>query len=313
MSDTIFLQDIGGRTEQQDTLAIFKLDKQIFMVVADGMGGHQGGALASTTLVNIAENHFLLNNKETENPNAFFSAIIDETRDRLKVLSEDRNIDPNTTVIFALKKDNILYYAYIGDSRLYIFEEKNRLIFRTRDDSLPEMLFKNNQITEEEIATHPQQNVLTKSIGINSTDTLTFGEYKFDKYKEYRVMLASDGLWAMIKDEELYQELFSEHSLELSSKKLLGMAKYRGGKEGDNISIATLSIEKKKYPFIFIGAFIVIASIIGSLYFYNTNLSSSTTTLPNIEDNNRSPIEEQSSQKRENATPMNMNQNWTTG
>ena len=305
-----FIQDIGGRTEQQDSLAIFKLENQIFMVVADGMGGHEGGALASTTLINIAENHFLLKNRETENPNAFFSTIVEETRERLKMLSKDRNIDPNTTVIFALKKDNILHYAYIGDSRLYIFEKKKKLIFRTRDDSLPEMLFKNNQITEEEIATHPQQNVLTKSIGINSTDTLTFGEHKFDRDKEYRIMLASDGLWAMIKDEELYQELFSEQTLKISSKKLLSMAKYRGGKEGDNISIATLNIDKNGYPrSYFIGASLFLVSVMLGFYFYN--IPSSTTPVPSIEGNRSDTTE--ASPKQENAIPMNMNQNWTTG
>jgi serine/threonine protein phosphatase PrpC len=312
MNNYTFLQDIGGRTEQQDSLSIFTLEKQVFMVVADGMGGHQGGALASATLLNIAENHFLLNNREAQNPNAFFSAIVEETKERLKILSKGRNIDPNTTVVFSLIKDNILYYAYIGDSRLYIFEKKGKLLFRTRDDSLPEMLFKNNQIKEEEIATHPQQNVLTKSIGVNSTDTLTFGEYKLNRDKEYRIMLASDGLWAMINDEELYKELFSEHSVELSSKKLLSMAKYRGGKEGDNISIATIDIEKRGYPIKhFIGGFLFVLSIALGLYFYN---SSSTTNSSTIENNHSNTIEEEKPYpNKKDAIPMNMNQNWTTG
>ena len=304
-----FLQDIGGRTEQQDSLAIFSLENQVFMVVADGMGGHQGGALASSTLLNIAENHFLLNNKETENPNAFFSVIVEETKDRLKVLSKDRSLDPNTTVIFALLKDRTLYYGYIGDSRLYIFEKKDRLIFRTRDDSLPEMLFKNNQIREDEIATHPQQNVLTKSIGVDSTDTLTFGEHKLSRHKEYRIMLASDGLWAMIKDEELYQELFSEHSTELSSKKLLSMAKYRGGKSGDNISIATLDVDKKRYPrsYIITISLILISIVVAlSLYLSSTDTQS-------IDSNSSETIEKNTTHKKENLIPINMNQNWTTG
>jgi serine/threonine protein phosphatase PrpC len=266
-----FLKDIGGRAEQQDSVSIFTLEKQIFMVVADGMGGHKGGAVASSTLLKIAENSFLFhNNSINSSPKEFFNKIIEETKEALREKSYAQNIDPNTTVIFALIVKNTLYYAYIGDSRLYLFEKKKKLLFRTRDHSLPEMLFKNGEIREQEIATHPQQNVLTKAIGGDSLDIAEYGEIKLNPYKEYRILLASDGLWAMIKDEELYNELFSEKDIEIATKKLLNVAKYRGGKKGDNISIATLSIEKKSlkelYSFL---AFLLVFALIFSLFSFN--------------------------------------------
>jgi serine/threonine protein phosphatase PrpC len=276
MMQYTFLKEIGGRAEQQDSVSIFTLEKQTFMVVADGMGGHLGGALASSTLLRIAEKNFLFHNKSIDNsPKEFFNKIIEETKETLRDKYYTKNIDPNTTVIFALIIKNTLHYAYIGDSRLYLFEKKKKLLFRTRDHSLPEMLFKNGQISEEEISTHPQQNVLTKSIGIDSLDIAEYGEIKLSPYKEYRILLASDGLWAMIKDEELYNELFSENSIEISAKKLLNVAKYRGGKNGDNISIAILSIEKKSLKlFYYFLAFLLIISLIFTLFSFNKESSS---------------------------------------
>ena len=271
-----FLKDIGGRAEQQDSVSIFELEKQIFMVVADGMGGHLGGALASSTLLKIAERSFLFHNNSINNsPKEFFHNIIEETKKTLEEKYNTKNIDPNTTVIFALIINNTLHYAYIGDSRLYLFEKKKKLLFRTRDHSLPEMLFKNGQISEEEISTHPQQNILTKSIGIDSLDIAEYGEIKLNSYKEYRILLASDGLWAMIQDEELYNELFSENSIEISTKKLLNIAKYRGGKKGDNISIATLAIEKKSLKLLYYFlTFLLIIGLVFTLFSFNKESSS---------------------------------------
>jgi len=264
-----FLKDIGGRTEQQDSVGIFKIDHKIFMVLADGMGGHEGGKLASNTLLNIAEDKFLLHHKQIKTPYSLFTSIVEETKDELKKLSKGTALDPNTTAVFVLIDKYKLYYAYLGDSRFYLFEKNKQLIFRTRDDSLPEMLFKNNEITEDEISTHPQQNVLTKSIGINSTDSLSFGTITLSPYKEYRILLGSDGLWALLNEVEMYQELFSLHPLALSSKKLLSMAKYRGGSNGDNISIATVIVKKKKISN-YIPLIVFIIAMVSILYFFSS-------------------------------------------
>jgi len=267
-----FFSDIGGRDKQEDSVEIFESKNHLFMVLADGMGGHKGGEIASSTLLKVAKSYFSLHREMLYSPFEFFTSIINETQYRLKEKYIDTAFNPNTTLVMALIVDNILYYCYIGDSRLYLFEKKRGLIFRTRDDSVPEMLFQQKKIKEKEIDTHPQQNILTKSLGMESTDIASFGEIKLYKSKEYIALLASDGFWAMLSSKDIYRELFfSKKSLESSTKNLLNIAKNRGGKKGDNISIASTLIEKKSYDFnIFIYIIISILLLIGvGFYFFD--------------------------------------------
>jgi len=290
-----FYKDIGGRTKQEDSVGIFELENYLFIVLADGMGGHKGGEIASSTLVEVAKSYFHLHSEMFYSPFEFFTSIINETQYRLKERYIDTSFDPNTTFVMALIIDNILYYCHIGDSRLYIFEKRKGLIFRTRDDSVPEMLFQQKKIKEEEIDTHPQQNILTKSLSMKSTDTASFGEMKLSKSKEYIALLASDGLWAKIKPKEIYKELFySKNSFEFSIKNLLNIAKDRGGENGDNISIASVVIEKKEHSFgLFIYIIFSILLLFGfGLYFFD---------------------KEKSISKEQNRSNQILNQNWNIG
>ena len=265
-----FCQDIGGRKEQEDAVEVFESKNHLFMVLADGMGGHEGGAIASSILLETAKGYFSSHPELLYSPFKFFTSIIQESIYRLKEQYIDTTLDPNTTLVMALIVENTLYYCYIGDSRLYLFEKKKGLIFRTRDDSIPEILFQQKKITEEEISTHSEQNVLTKSLNMKSTDRPSLGKIKLSKSKEYRILLASDGLWAMIDAINIYKELFySSNTLEVSTKNLLKIAKNRAGKHGDNISIATVVIERKhRYNFRILTSMILFILLLLGFVFY---------------------------------------------
>jgi len=271
----IYLRDdIGGRDEQQDSCAIFKGKYFLFMVLGDGMGGHKGGALASKTLIEESEKLFeLYQEKSIPSPKIFFQEIIDNLQERLKqYVEEDPDIDPHTTCVFALIQDNILHAGHIGDSRVYIFIDK-KFLKRSRDHSVVEIHLINGDITEEEMATHPDQNRLLKSIGGHKAVSVTYQNEKLPEDKENAVLICSDGFWEQISTPQMEEEIFTK-PLNISVDNMVDFARTKGGETGDNISVAVWKsdinsnkfsfFKKKRYLFLSILWFLLFC---GLLYF----------------------------------------------
>ncbi len=237
---TTYRRDIGARESQQDSVDIIKDKDNILMVIGDGMGGHTGGAKASEILINISKRAFCGNNYK--NPEEFFNSVIATSYKEITIFSEESGEDPNTTASFALLKGNTIHYGYIGDTRIYIFD-KNGLITRTRDDSVPEILYQLGEIKEEEIATHHEQNKLTKSLGSYKLNRVFYRNYTLKENKEYMVIVCSDGFWTQISNAEMHT-LFTVEEMDINRKleELIELSKQRAGDRADNISIAFTKI-----------------------------------------------------------------------
>ena len=238
----IYKKDIGARASQQDNVNILEDKGNILMVLGDGMGGHTGGAVASSILIDVSNQVFCGVNYNK--PEEFFNNIISTAYNKIKFYAEDRGEDPHTTASFALIKEDALHYGYIGDSRIYIFDE-NGFVTRTRDDSVPEMLFQMGEIEEDEIDTHHEQNKLTKSLGSYKLNTVFYKKFDFEKEKSYMVIVCSDGFWTQISMDEMFN-LFDlddkERDIEL--EELVLLSKERAGESADNISIALAKIDR---------------------------------------------------------------------
>ncbi len=237
-------RDIGGRSEQQDSVVIVQDGNDLLISLADGMGGHSGGARASSIFTNISQVYF--ENKSYENPQIFFQDIITHSEEEIKFYAKQSGEDPHTTATLALIKDEYIHFANIGDSRVYIFD-RVELQKRTRDHSVPEMLLQMGEITEEQIATHPDQNKLTKSLGPNSNEMPNYYSYKLNKNKDYIILLCSDGFWEYVEEQEMIHFIFGSE-LNIALNNMVQIAKKRGGNYGDNISVAvaTLMCQKQK-------------------------------------------------------------------
>jgi PPM family protein phosphatase len=225
--------DIGKvRDVNEDYVLSLKGNKYWLLLVADGMGGHNAGEIASkiaaTTVRNfVYENFSLYEDKEELIRDAIVISNSEVYNESVK-LSEFKGM--GTTVTCCVIYDQKLFIGHVGDSRAYILSEDNiRKI--TQDHSYVQELINNGSITENEAFNHPRRNLITRAIGTEKhvvVDTLTL-----DFNNKDIILLCSDGLTTYVNSDELYDIIMSlrENSIE----RLIEMAKDRGGR--DNISI----------------------------------------------------------------------------
>ena len=246
-------QHIGDRTEQQDRLLIIPSKKEpgvVLAVVADGMGGHTGGAMAAQQVVSTAQQIFENYSTKDETPQKLLTSIVHESHLIITLSSYTSEQEPHSTVVAMLLQKDRADWAYVGDSRLYHFRGQP-LIQRTIDHSYVEQLFKEGKITAAEKETHPNKNILVHCLGGQNPPLIDFGHT--DKLEPNDCfILCSDGLWAYFTDIEL-GAILSSCAPRVASEQLIALARERGAGHGDNVSLAIIKLtyfedEKPKPP-----------------------------------------------------------------
>lgn len=200
-------------------------------IVADGMGGHKAGDLASRYTVE----KFLdsVKSSEAENP----ISIIEEAVRYANLALMDKakeSIDyegMGTTLVVATFIDKSLYIANVGDSRLYIVNNEIQQI--TRDHSLVEEMINLGEIDRRNARTHEKKNIITRAIGVDSEVVADFFEVEYSKGDI--ILMCSDGLSNMIEDEDMKMIINEGNDVSEIANKLIEVANNNGGK--DNISV----------------------------------------------------------------------------
>jgi len=241
---SFYLTDAGRvRSHNEDSVTILKnASNEYLMIVADGMGGHRAGEVASSMVVT----HF---GKRFNAINSIGSKLdaVNWLRDNINEINEgilkyaEENPDSKglgTTVVIALLTKEYLIFANVGDSSGFII--KNKEIHKvTKDHTLVSLLVQSGDITEEEAKYHPKKNVLMKALG--AAEKVEPDIFDVDTSSE-AILLCSDGLTSMLNNDQILKVLVDEE-LEIDEKvsKLIKKCNVRGG--NDNISIAYLEIE----------------------------------------------------------------------
>lgn len=232
--------NIGTRKTNQDFY--YKSEKHSLYIIADGMGGHNAGEIASRLSTElVAEDLELKLNDELEDEEII--KILEESIKRANKIVYDKSLSKKeykgmgTTISLAYIKGEKLFIGHVGDSSIFIVSG-NEIVKVTIDHSLVEELLKNGTITEEEAKVHPQKNVITRAVG---TDVDIEVDVFVEKIKkEDIILLCTDGLTNMIEKEEIKEKIEKVDSLEEACKELVDDAKYRGGR--DNITIMAIKI-----------------------------------------------------------------------
>lgn len=238
---SFYLTDPGiVRSHNEDSVTIVKnMLGEHMLIVADGMGGHRAGEVAS----GIAVSHLSERFKELSSIGSKLDAInwLDENvaiinSEIIKyAASNPECMGMGTTLVVAILTEDFLIFGNIGDSRGYVLKNK-KLHKVTNDHTLVNVLVESGELTEEEAQNHPKKNVLMRALGASEKQELD----KFAVETDIdAIFLCSDGLTNMLSNEQI-EGILNDTELDIQSKlaKLVRKCNSRGGT--DNVSIAYL-------------------------------------------------------------------------
>lgn len=231
-----YMTDVGQkRTNNQD--AVYVSEALSLFIVADGMGGHQAGEIASlSTIESIV--HCIGSQEDLKPETLIFDSVIMANKDvYLKSLEHEAYRGMGTTCSMVLLRDDCIHIGHVGDSRVYFIDDHIRQI--TTDHTLVEDLVALGEITKEEAIHHPKRHVITRAIGTDPEVTLDY--LTFDIKETKKILLCSDGLSEMVNDSELY-EVINTHNINDAVTMLIQLANDRGG--SDNISIIIIELSE---------------------------------------------------------------------
>ena len=242
MPQSYSITDVGRRRDMNQDY-IFASDAPLgnfpcLYLVADGMGGHKAGELASEIAVETIVNH-IEKAPHGEPARLFDNAYhLANTAVRGKAATKPEYQGMGTTMVGCTIDGDKLYAANVGDSRLYVMDDHLRQI--TVDHSLVEAMVRAGSLQRSQMRTHPERNVITRAIG--AEDSLSTDIFEVTLKENSLVLLCSDGLTVMLEDKEIEDILRRDLSLEEKADLLVERANEEGGK--DNISVVLVQTSR---------------------------------------------------------------------
>ena len=237
---------IGGRSENQDACGFSDTPIGALVIVCDGMGGVNGGSIASSTAVKTIITFFSQASEQDDPIELIKSAVNAANKAILDTANSDSSLTGmGTTLVLTLINERCAYVTSIGDSRIYQLRSK-RKVFRTEDDSIVFQLVKSKAITEEEARTSDSSNIITKALGISAKLDFDILTLPYDKYD--RFLLCTDGFWGSMPEPEMLDMLNKKGDLSLFFDRALRKVEKIGRKNNpnhfDNYTMAVFDVGK---------------------------------------------------------------------
>ena len=200
-------------------------------IVADGMGGHNAGDFASRFAVKVLLED--LESKSGGHPEQLIrDAVAVVNKKLIEEAAHDSGMDGmGTTLVVATMIDNTMYFANVGDSRLYLIRDNIHQL--TCDHSLVQEMVRMGGMGEEEAKNHPDKNIITRAIGAKEGVEVDLFEQRLEQ--EDIILMCTDGLSNMVEDEEIYKIVKSSRDLVEGVERLIEKANENGGR--DNIGV----------------------------------------------------------------------------
>lgn len=229
------LTDVGRRREvNQDYVYVTDTPVGPFpnlLVVADGMGGHKAGDFASKYTVEVLKKELAAS--KTGKPEEILKHVIEVANQKLiEAASQDVKLEGmGTTLVVASVIGNTLYFANVGDSRLYLIGDSIKQL--SKDHSLVEEMVRLGGIKAEEARNHPDKNIITRAMGVKPGVEADF--YEFRIRRGDKILMCTDGLSNMVEDEDMFGLVKGSRDIIEAVHLLIDRANANGGR--DNIGV----------------------------------------------------------------------------
>lgn len=233
--------DVGNyRSLNEDYIGSYEGEKFKLFVVADGMGGHNAGEVASKLAVDTVIDYVKKHSDFESGVGVLRQAILKGNEEIFKMQNKNKELSGmGTTITACLISNFVAYIANVGDSSCFIINSSG-IEKVTKDHSLVQQLIDNGSITEEEANTHPNKNIITRALGTNSKVEVDIFEIEINEPIIF--VMCTDGLSNDVNKFEIY-DIVTKNTFEESCEKLVDLSKLKGSK--DNISVIVFKGECK--------------------------------------------------------------------
>lgn len=227
----------GERKVNEDSVGAFGNDSFFAFTLCDGLGGHGGGDVASSTAVKA-----IINSCDCSLSNEMnISECFEQANQAVEQVRLETGKDMMTTVTLLFINNDVASWAHIGDSRIYYFKKK-RLISRSLDHSVPQMLVATGEIKEKDIRHHPDRNRLLRCLPWDNKKYDVDGkDVSLSKGDSFLMM--SDGFWDWIDEKEMKKALKKKYTSRQVAERLTELAFEKGrGNNMDNLSLIVVRV-----------------------------------------------------------------------
>ncbi len=228
------ISEKGGRPVNEDSVGQYVGKEASLFIVADGLGGHGAGDIASQYVVGQYLYHFQDN--DLMEPAEYMTSTFASIQSGLRALQLEQHKDMKSTAAAVILTDDILTIGHIGDSRVYVFG-KRKLLYRTLDHSVPQMLVNAGELKEKSIRHHPDRSRILRALGEES-DTVACTILTMPVTEEVQgILLCSDGFWEHILERQMLWSMRKNISSETWMEDMVKIVCRNGQKERmDNYS-----------------------------------------------------------------------------
>jgi serine/threonine protein phosphatase PrpC len=225
------------RDHNEDAFSILSFEDKSLFIVADGMGGHDAGEVASRLATETVYAAVREEGSRDGDPLELVERAVKRANKVVRYEGMLRGSDMGTTICVALVAGETAYIANVGDSRVY-WMENGGIDQITKDHSLVAKLVEAGKLTKEEARVHPKSNLLYRTIG--SSEEIIVDTFRIPVKKKGTLLLCSDGLWGEVTDDEIHRVCSAESDVQAIGVKLAEMANENGGK--DNITAVVVKV-----------------------------------------------------------------------